>query len=54
MRLGEKDFGVFEKEKLIFLNKDVFKKICAIENILAIIFSSFYQYRQDDGNLYFY
>ena len=31
MRLGEKDFGVFEKEKLIFLNKDVFKKICAIE-----------------------
>ena len=48
MYLRKKDFDVVEKEKLIFLNEDVFKKIYSIEKILA----SFYK-RQDDENLLF-
>ena len=32
MRLGEKDFGVFEKEKLIFLIKMFLKKFVPLKN----------------------
>ena len=38
MYLTKKDFGVVEKEKLIFLNKDVYKNICSIEKTLTITF----------------
>ena len=54
MRLGETDFGVFEKEKLIFLNKDVFKKIVLLKIFLLLFLVVFINIDKMMRIFYFY